>query len=268
MSERRLYFDPEAPGVRGLVGIMVGVFGLMGEWTAGYLQAIKGYYDDMHPRVRGLTMVLFSIALLMVVGVVFAYSVLGQFFAPDKPTLADAIIVPYSLDERPTPADNMAVETMLPASFGPFVLSTDKPAGHTFSLVSQCLMNRNFAGPDTVDADRSLDGMIYCERSFAAVTFTAGRYFDENNNSVDVVIAKFNSSGEAKRTMIDLVGYARKLGQIGNFAIAGIKPVDYIYALSLRQWASLTWSKGPFIFSVSSSRNIKTMEQAVDVFPY
>jgi hypothetical protein len=97
-----------------------------------------------------------------------------------------------------------------------------------------------------------------------------GRYFNANNQTLDVIMARFPNEESASTTLGEVMHYARLTGQTGNFAVQGVAAVDYFYASSWSEydrWVTLMWRHGAWIFAVSSQSQ-DGLEAAVDVFPY
>jgi len=167
-------------------------------------------------------------------------------------------VPPHDLNLRPVPSTSAHAQTLMPATLGQFQrtnrpITTDSPSSPT----NQCLVGLGYA--------RDVIHPPYCARTYGPTSVAAAKY-QSGYQTVDLAIARFPDESQAGRTMEELLAHARAYGRVGNFVVGGIGEVDFFYS-SVRGWVSLTWSHGPWVYSISAAK-FDNLEAMVEVFPY
>lgn len=255
-DDRRPYFDPEAPGIRGMIGVLLGVFRLIWERIRALVAEYVYAFNELPARVRGLVLVLLAFSLLVIVGSLVIGEVVSTINERNVPILEDALIVPYDIADRGEPDQNKSASDLLPRSFGGYVMLSDAiPEGAIVGLPVKCLMD---AYPE--DAEST------CELRHRVIEKAYGRYGKDTAVHFDVVVTRFENADAAGRVMQDLLGYYRTVGQVGNFSVTGITSVDFMYSAA-DGLLSFTWRRGLVVFNLSA-QTYSQMEAGVEAFPY
>lgn len=269
--QRERYFDPEAPGMRGLLGILLGIFGLILHRVRHGLVRTQEYVADLHPRIRGILMIMTSLIVLLFVLYIFAQALAGILL--EDPTFmgAEMLVAPHNLEDRALPPTGAEPRNLFPSSMGPLVASSEAAKMHSFNFVHQCLLGLHVVPKNaTVEPVNPKNEAPDCPRRYEPVNVVASRYRDEDviGKSADLVIAKFATKREAQLTMIDMLAYARSVGDTGNFSVGGIGPVDFFYNQTMRDWSVFTWSHEEWVFSIGTQQGFGYLERALRGFPY
>lgn len=256
MMQKRSRLDA-AHGLRATLELGVLLALLLVVRVYGRVFRFKLWFDRQSPLMRGLAMVAVSMVTLIIVGFVFAGEVTAYLEGEDfGPMLAEALADPYALEARPMPSAASDAETLLPVFIADFnrtgVVFSEN---NTTSLLNHCLLGI----PYPFKSEKR------CTRTVGQVSTASARYLSRTE-MVDVGITRFAEDDHAGRTTVELLHYARQIGQVGNFSVAGTGPVDYFYS-GARSWISFTWARGPWVFSVSAS-SFTALEQAVAALGY
>ncbi|GEM_PF-4507770 len=150
MTRHENLIEPDAPGVRGGVGVLVGLFMLMWE-------RVRDFVRRVNPRVRALTMIAFALLVLVWVATDLGRRALQYMEDMRGPFLYDALVAPYPLQTRPLPPPEAPAASLLPVTAGPYVLETTlltneeavETADPAPGLLAQCF----FSTQDPILAD-------------------------------------------------------------------------------------------------------------------
>lgn len=176
----------------------------------------------------------------------------------NPPTLQESAAAPYGVSARLLPPSDAQPAQLLPETLGEFPRSTETiSVNNPSSPTNHCLLGLGYA-PDVVNPPT-------CTRSYGMVGTASARYYN-GRMKVDVAIARFSNEQKAHGTMVELLIHARRYGRVGDFAVSGLTPSDYFYS-NVRGWISFTWSRGPWVFSISTVK-MDTLEEAIKAFPY
>lgn len=254
MDDRKLFdFDPEAPGLRGAVGMFFAALAIAWKWFAGRVQQVIAYFQDMPARVRGVTLIMTAIFMLLLV----TLTMVNLFAKPAKaegPVLAAALVAPYEIETRPVPPiDVVDAQAILPAAFGEHTAENIAVPIDATSDLNRCLLSQ--MQPNIRPE---------CSILYGPVGVGSGSYVAKTHG-VHIVAAYFGSGNSARAAMVDLVRYIRQVGQAGNYALS-VTSVDFLYSYS-NGWVSFTWRRGPWVFNISS-QFFSGLEQAAEKFPY
>lgn len=256
--QKRL-FDPEAGGIRGAIGIFLAGLAINFRWLTTRVDRINTRFEQLPARTRGITLIVLSLVILTPVGIFFARQMDETLVVNPPPVLEEAFYAPFEIDKRPLPVYSLGADAARPERFGAHtLLSTGISERAPSSWLNHCLL-----GIPLVDAGEAQQEA--CHRRYGAVSTSFGRYV-YNNMRVDIAIAQFVDDEAARATTTDLLRFARKTGQVGNFAIEGVGEVDYFYS-SINRMVSFTWSRGPWVFTISG-RLFTDVERAVTQFLY
>ena len=252
-------FDPEAGGIRGAIGVVVAGLGINFEWLTARVDRINNRFEKLPARRRGIILIVLSLLILTPVGIFFSQQVDDAIVVNSAPVLEEALYAPFGIDKRPLPVYSLGPDSARPERFGTHtllskVVSEDVPS----SWLNHCLLGIPLAEAGETQQDA-------CDRRFGTVDTAFGRYV-YNNMRVDIAVAQFVDDEAARSTMTDLLRFARKTGQVGNFVIEGVGAIDYFHS-SINRMVSFTWSRGPWVFSVSG-RLFTDVERAVTQFVY
>ncbi|MBN1681240.1 MAG: hypothetical protein JW966_13215 [Anaerolineae bacterium] len=259
MATRRTtaeFFDPQAPGVRGWIGIVAGSLQIIWGWFTGRFEGVTRYFDSMSPRARGIVMITVAVAMLLGVGALIA-GWYAEFTADPIPVLADALVAPYNIDMRYIPPGTASAEAIRPPSFGTFTfVSEDIPDdSRRLGLLNQCLLALE---PEDEKQEP-------CDLSYRMTGVAYGKYMS-GDRSVHLSIQHYANETQASANTLSLFRYARSIGQTGDFTLGGVGEVDYFYSYS-DGWVAFTWARGPWVLSLSS-RSYSTFQESLEVFPY
>ncbi|HEX3049579.1 MAG TPA: hypothetical protein VHP83_02910 [Aggregatilineaceae bacterium] len=216
---------------------------------------------NMPPRVRGVTLLMFSVATLLVL--VYVLFLFYKEYVHDHtgPFLQEALAAPYEMNERTLPdwAEGQT-GTILPEAFGTNRYSTPEIEHYSMHVLNRCLVG--------VPVDWGTQA--YCDRSQGAVLVEKARYMDKSNSPVDVIAVRFTDVAAAQTTHLELLRYARKSGQVGNFSVDGTTANDYFYASTysdVARWYSYSWRRDEWVFTISTQDSLK-LDEKIKAFPY
>lgn len=217
----------------------------------------KLWFNCQPPLLRGLTLITISLVMMIFVGFFFAGEV-RAYLEGEKvgPVLEEALADPYGLDGRFDPTEADTARSVLPS----VVFNFNRTASVLSKENSSSLLNHCVLGiPVPFEYDKT------CVRTIGALDTASARYMSRNEMA-DLTVSRFTNEAAAERTMLELLHYAREIGQVGNFSVAGVGPVDYFYSLS-RGWTSFTWSRGAWVYTVSAS-SFEALENIVNELNY
>lgn len=258
-KRRKSLFDPEAGGIRGGIGMVLSGLAINFEWLTDRVDRINTRFEQLPARRRGIILIVLSMIILAPVGYVFSRQVDETILAEPLPVLEQALTAPFEIDRRPLPVYSLGAESARPERFGAHsLLSSTVSERVPSSWVNHCLLGIPLA--EAGDQQQET-----CDRRYGATSTAFGRYV-YNNMRVDIAVAQFVDDTAASETLTDLLRFARRTGQVGNFAIEGAGAIDYFYS-SVNRMVSFTWSRGPWVFSVSG-RLFTDVERAVTEFVY
>jgi len=240
--------------------IYAGVLGIALYPERAYRATKKAWHDftQLPGVVRGVMLIAFALVLLTGATYTVGIVVKSYLRAHQGPFLEEALVPPHDLNLRPIPSAHVEAQSLLPATLGQYQrttlpITTDSPSSPT----NQCLLGLGYA--------RDVVNPPYCRRTYGATSLAAAKY-RYGYLSADVAIARFPDDSQAGRTMEELLAHARAYGRVGNFVIGGLGEVDFFYS-SVRGWVSLTWSHGPWVYSISTMK-FDNLEDLVGAFPY
>jgi hypothetical protein len=215
-------------------------------------------FAQLPGTVRGVMLVAFALVLLTGATYTVGTVVKANVRAHQGPFLEDALVPPHDLNLRPVPSASTDARALLSATLGQYQLTnrpitTDNPSSPT----NQCLLGLGYA--------RDIVNPPYCKRTYGPTSVAAAKY-QSGYQTVDLAIARFPDEPQAGRTMEELLAHARAYGRVGNFVVGGVGEVDFFYS-SVRGWVSLTWSHGPWVYSISATK-FNNLEDFVGAFPY
>ncbi len=232
---------------------------LIGEKTYNFTRRTKRDFDRL-PRMVRTTYYLAAAMLLLVLLAFIVGTQLTDLLdpKPEVPVLQEALVAPHGVDGRALPANDLEPWQLLPEMLGDLLRTTEVISpGNVSSPTNHCLLGIGYAS-DVIDPP-------VCTRTYGMVGTASARYLD-GLMKVDVAIARFSNQQKAHGTMIEMLTHARKFGRLGNFSVAGITDTDFFYS-NVRGWRSFTWSRGVWIFSISTVQT-QVLEEAVKAFPY
>ncbi len=263
MRRHNTYYNPEdAKGLKGFLVIAQGILTIIWGWAKDFGQNVTYYIEDMHPRVRGISAIMFSIAILMVVGYVFAHALVSYAYQEETYYLEEAFQTPYDIDGRPLPPNAATAPEALPTKFGGYVLDTEDNAN--IDRMSLCANGEQTIPPE----DKEPGDLNVCARRYLPTSTAWGRYAGNNRSLIVIVVNRFSSERMAELGILELMRYGRELGQVGNFSLSpDVGPVEYFMSRSTREWVTFSWSRGPWVFTVSG-QSIRDVENVVESFPY
>ena len=228
------------------------------ERTVTYLRKAKSDFDRLPLAVRGAFYLALALLLLALVGVILGMQLPSLLNDHSGPVLVEALAAPYDLEERDAPPSSAEAWQLVPDVLGEFERSTEiMTASNPSSPTNQCLLGLGY--------DTKIVNPPACARSYGVVGTGMARYLD-GRIKVDLAVARFSNEAKAGITMFELLRHVRQYGQAGDFAIGGVREVDYFYS-AVRGWVSFTWRRGPWIFSLSSTR-YASLETAIAAYPY
>ncbi|WP_162909402.1 hypothetical protein [Aggregatilinea lenta] len=243
--------DPQAPGVRGWIGLTFEVLIITALVTWELSKYAWDRFEHMSGRARGAILISAAILLLGFTGTLIARALHTE----TPPTIRDRIgMAPFSLDTRPSLSLVDGSFIAMPASFGDFERISGEPADASLSSqLNLCLLDTT-VGPENV-----------CNIQIPRQHLGFERY-RSGEGWVDVAVAQIDSVANADETIAGLYRYARRIGHTGNFAIYGVGPVDYFYGQE-PGWISFAYARDTWIV-VISTRSPAMLEQAITQFPY
>ncbi|HVO69332.1 MAG TPA: hypothetical protein VMT24_04755 [Aggregatilineaceae bacterium] len=208
--------------------------------------------------VRGVMLIAFALVLLTGATYTVGAVIRADIRAQQGPFLAEALVPPYDLNARPVPPISTDARSLLAATLGPYQrtdlpITTDSPSSPT----NQCLLGLGYA--------RDVVSPPYCKRTYGPTSVAAAKY-QSGYQTADLAIARFSDESQAGRTMEELLAHARAYGRVGNFVAGGVGEVEFFFS-SVRGWVSLTWSHGPWVYSISAAK-FANLEEMVGAFPY
>jgi hypothetical protein len=238
--------------VAGEVGVLS--VGMVLENSFFQLRGFKRAFNRQPALARGIELITLAALILSVIGFVAVREVKAYIKSHQGTFLAEALVAPYDLETQAVPAPNAAASSLLPSTIGKF-RSSNQPISQNFpsSPTHQCLL--------AIGYPRDAIGAPNCVRNYGTTGTAYSRYATSNYKTADLVVARFASQIQAEGTMFDLLHHAREFGQVGNFSIGATGSVNYFYS-SVRGWFSFTWSRGPWIFSVSGP-NLQYVEDLI-----
>ena len=261
MNSDRPYFDPEAPGIRGSIGIAVTVVRLIAQRVGEYLSVYVRAFQELPGRVRGLIFILCALSMLIIIGSVITSEITAYVDENKGPFLDDALEVPHGITKRGDPNPNTKPSDIRPEKFGDYQLvSSEIPDLAVISLPVQCLMNAYSITPEGQTPEP------HCSFSYRIIDRAFGRYSKDGSATTDLVVTRFESAMAAGIVMTEMLAYQRSVGQVGNFSVGGVNSVDYMYSAA-DGLLSFTWRRGLFVFNLST-RSYSRLEDAIDSFPY
>jgi hypothetical protein len=215
-------------------------------------------FAQLPGMVRGVMLIAFALVLLTGATYTVGTVVRANIRAHQGPFLEDALVPPHDLNLRPVPSASTDARALLSATLGQYQLTnrpitTDSPSSPT----NQCLLGLGYA--------RDVINPPYCKRTYGPTSVAAAKY-QYGYQTADLAIARFPDEPQASRTMEELLAHARAYGRVGNFVVGGVGEVDFFYS-SVRGWVSLTWSHGPWVYSISATK-FDNLEDLVGAFPY
>lgn len=244
--------------IPGLIQLLVLSLAMMVERVYRRGSEAKARFDALPPLLRGAYLITLSIIIMLGAGYFVGTFAYDYIMSQRGPFLAEALVAPFELAERPVPVEGATAASALPSAIGDYV-RTDRAITQLqpSSPTNHCLLGIGYSREET--------NPPLCRRSYGMLSIAAAQYRYQNR-FVDVAIAQFPSEEHAAVTMEELLAHARRWGQVGNFALGGVGGVDYFYS-SVRGWMSFTWARGPWVFSISSNR-VSTVEEVIPLFPY
>jgi hypothetical protein len=222
------------------------------------VQKARRDFAQLPGMVRGVMLIAFALVLLTGAAYTAGVVVQARIRAQQGPFLEEALVPPHDLNLRTVPPASSDARALLPATLGQYQrtslpITTDSPSSPT----NQCLLGLGYA--------RDVASPPYCKRTYGPTSVAAAKY-QSGYQTVDLAIARFPDESQAGRTMEELLAHARAYGRVGNFVVGGVGEVDFFYS-SVRGWVSLTWSHGPWVYSVSATK-FTNLEDVVGAFPY
>jgi hypothetical protein len=258
-KRRAPLFDPEAGGIRGAIGMLIAGLAMNFEWLTSRVDRINTRFEQLPARRRGIILIILSLVILAPVGIFFSRQVDEVIVVNSAPMLESALTAPFDIGKRPLPVYSLGAESARPARFGAHTLLSSAVSERVpSSWINHCLL-----GIPLTDASEQQQSA--CNRRYGAVSTAFGRYVHDNMR-VDIGVAQFVDDAAASATLTDLLRFARKTGQVGNFAIEGAGEIDYFYS-SVNRMVSFSWARGPWVFSVSG-RLYSDVERAVSQYVY
>lgn len=84
-SEREPFFDPDAPGLRGMIGLVLTAFGVIFERVLNVVRGPVEAFRAMPARARSLTLIFLSLAILILVGMFLTNQAISAVRESRKP---------------------------------------------------------------------------------------------------------------------------------------------------------------------------------------
>lgn len=165
--------------------------------------------------------------------------------------VAEPVVVePQTMIVMETRSVDVETIVLLP-EFGPFTI---RPSG-ALSLLGQCLTT----------AYQPVDGAV-CSLGQRAQFMEVGYFVDDEGIEASIVATQFANADEAGSAIQGLFNYSRSIGRVGSYVLMEARSVDYYYSTT-RNTFSFTWTNGPWLYTVSSTR-FTTLEAFMQTFPY
>jgi len=228
------------------------------ERTAQFLRRAKADFDRLPRVVQGAFYIVTGVLILVAAGSLLGTQWQSLLGGDDGPVLVEALAAPYQLETRAAPPQDAEPWQLIPDPLGEYERSPDViTAENPSSPTNQCLLGLGY--------DAKIINAPFCTRSYGVIGTASARYLD-GRIKVDLAIARFSNDIKAELTMFELLRHARQYGQVGDFALGGVRDADYFFS-SVRGWVTLTWRRGPWIFSLSSVK-FESLEPAIEAYSY
>ncbi|RMF81099.1 MAG: hypothetical protein D6737_06005 [Chloroflexi bacterium] len=121
---------------------------------------------------------------------------------------------------------------------------------------ANCLLGIN---PPLEEGDET--GETVCGFTSASQMVATANYHHDGR-PVQLTVARFEDEVIAEQTVLNLFRYNRRVGEVGNYAILDVRPVDWYFSLENGQFG-FVWSNGTYIYAVHAT-NFRDLEDFVE----
>lgn len=226
---------------------------------------LRDGFNQIHPRVRWLTLMIAAVGVLLWVLVGLLQMGVSYIQWVNRPTVAERMAAPYDIALRPQPMFADGAVIVLPETVGTMIRQTEPAA---LSVLAQCFTYT--AAP----AETGETAVHPCGLSHKADYATSTWYLDENGAAVSVtlvyyaddVTAGVTGAQAAEETLYESYLHTRQIGTIGNYALTDMVAVDYYFA-RVGAVYNFTWSSGSWIYTAASN-SFSQLEAFLKAFPY
>lgn len=244
---RKGLFAPEAPGLRGWVGIGLAALLVIAQWAIDAVAPRRG-------RIPARAWIALGALLLVISAVLVAYVGLHVLFDGDAGSDVGAMEIraPLAMDARPAAAPDAQAVALLPDAFGPFQARIGSPSAVDPQLwLHVCL-------------DRSRTGTPTCGLTHASQQ-VANRLYLREGQAIKILAASFADEDAARAAISALSQYQNTYGRLDGYGL-GAMSVTY-FAGQLNGWHTYTWAHGTWVYSIAAP-TVELAETAAAYFPY
>ena len=239
-------------------------------------------------RILGMSLIVVALAIFLITLVFGAQTLVDYTAWVNRPSFAERIAAPYSLESKFPPSLLAAVtvdaevaelikfntsniqeynlneepkasqllskviqlQSIVPAQIGDFTLQWNRTQS---TILAQCLL---LTGTNAESE---------CSTTYLAEFVEPANFVDSKGNTVSLVMTKFANNEHSVATLNSIYQYARGIGRIGDFSLSDMLNVDYFYSIT-RKTTSFTWLNENWVLSVSAN-NASTIDAFMQAFP-
>jgi len=249
----RGFFAPEAPGLRGWVGIGAAALLIIANWAIDAV--VPGRREaERNGRIPARAWIALGVLLLAISVLLAAYVGIRMLVNEGLGASSEPIAIysPLAMDARPIPAPDAEASDLLPDAFGAFLARI----GGSSAIDPQLWLH--------VCLDRSSIGALTCGLTHAPRQVAHRTYLSEGQE-IEVLAASFADEGAARAAISALTQYQNTYGRLRGYGL-GAMAVTHVSG-QLNGWHTYTWAHGAWVYSVAAP-TAELAETAAAYFPY